>query len=79
MLKTVAILLSLSAVAPALAEEPAHTDFATVKKLVAQAAAALTHREPTDLALSVAQVSISDEVAHALKSAPTTRLKASPR
>ena len=79
MLKSVAILLSLSAAAPAFAQEGARTDFATVKKLVAQAAAALTRREPADLALSIAQVNVSDEVAAALKTRRTPDLKVAPR
>jgi hypothetical protein len=79
MLKTVAIMLSLSAAAPAIAEEGARTDFATVKNLVAQAAAALTKREPADLALAVAQVNVTDEVARALKPHRTPGLKVSPR
>jgi len=79
MLKTVALMLSLSAAAPAFAQEGARTDFATVKKLVAQAAAALTHREPADLALAVAQVNVTDEVAAALKTRRAPDLKAAPR
>jgi hypothetical protein len=79
MLKTVALLLSVSAAAPAFAEEGARTDFATVKNLVAQAAAALTRREPADLALAVAQVNVTDEVARALKTRRTPGLKVSPR
>jgi hypothetical protein len=79
MFKSVAIMLSLSAAAPAFAQEGARTDFATVKKLVAQAAAALTRRDPADLALSVAQVNVTDQVAQALKARPAPGLKVSPR
>jgi hypothetical protein len=79
MLKTVAIMLSLSAAAPAFAQEGARTDFATVKKLVAQAAAALTKHEPADLALAIAQVSVTDEVAAALRTRPAPGLKVAPR
>jgi len=79
MLKTVAIMLSLSAAAPAFAQEGARTDFATVKRLVAQAAAALTKSQPADLALAVAQVNVADEVAAALKTRPAPGLKVAPR
>jgi hypothetical protein len=79
MLKPVAILISLSAAAPALAQEGARTDFATVKRLVVQAASALSKREPADLALAVAQVNLGDEVAAALKTRPAPGLKVSPR
>ena len=79
MLKSVAILISLSAAAPAFAQEGARTDFATVKKLVAEAAAALTKQEPAGLALSMVQFNFTDQVAQALKTPPAPALKVSPR
>ena len=79
MLKTVAIMLSLSAAAPAFAQEGARTDFATVKKLVVEATAALTREQPAGLALSMVQFNFTDQVAQALKTPPAPALKVSPR
>ena len=79
MLKSVALMVTLVAAAPAFAQEGARTDVATVKKLVAQAAATLCQRQPADLALAIAQVNLSGEIEHALHARPAPALKVAPR
>ncbi|HWE30731.1 MAG TPA: hypothetical protein VHB97_22140 [Polyangia bacterium] len=79
MLKSAAFLVMIVAAAPAaIAQEGARADIATVKKLVAQAAM-LLKRDPADLALAVAQPSLADEVAQALRARPAPALKVAPR
>jgi hypothetical protein len=79
MLKSAALLVMLVA-APAFAQERPRTDLATVRNLAAQVLRAIEARTPADSALAVAQVSISDEVAAALRARPAVdRLKASSR
>ncbi|HXU73803.1 MAG TPA: hypothetical protein VN947_31000 [Polyangia bacterium] len=80
MLKSAALLVMLVAT-PALAQQgaTARTDFATLKKLFVQAESALTTRSPNDVALGLAQVNLSDEIAQALRAPRENRLKVSPR
>ena len=80
MLKSAALLVMLVAT-PALAQEgsTARTDFATLKKLFVQAESAVTTRQPSDVALGLAQVNLSDEIAQALHAPRENRLKVSPR
>jgi len=78
MLKSAALLVMFVA-APAVAQEGARTDFATVKKLVLETAAAVGQRTPTEAALALAQVNLSDEIAHALHAPRENRLKVAPR
>jgi hypothetical protein len=70
MLKPVALMVMLVA-APALAEEGARTDVATLRGLVVQAARLIERRSPADLALAVAQVNLGDEMKSALRARPT--------
>ena len=79
MLKSAALMVMLVAAAPAFAQEGARTDVATVKKLVAQAAASLTKREPADLALALVQVNLYGEIEQALHARPAPALKVAPR
>jgi hypothetical protein len=79
MLKS-AVLTVMLVAAPAFAQEAApRTDFATLQKLATQAAK-LVQRQPADLTLGVAQVSLCDEVAQAMRTerARPTRLKVAP-
>jgi hypothetical protein len=78
MLKSAALLVMLVA-APAFAQEGARTDFATVKKLAEEAVAAVRAHTPAETALSLAQVNLSDEIAHALRTPHGERLKVAPR
>ena len=79
MLKPAAFLVMLVAAAPGFAQEgPRTADVATVKKLVAQAAA-LFKREPADLAMGLAEVNLSDEIERALHAPSGSRLKVAPR
>ncbi|MCU1277531.1 MAG: hypothetical protein JWM53_1077 [bacterium] len=78
MLKSAALLVMLVAT-PALAQEGARTDVATVRKLIAQAATLIARRAPADLALAVAQVNLGDEVRSALVARPAAGLKVAPR
>lgn len=81
MLKTASLMVMLVA-APAFAQEQggaARTDLATIKKLLAQAASTLRKEAPADLALGVAQVNLSGEVAAALHARPAAGLKVAPR
>ncbi len=77
MLKSAALMVMLVA-APAFAQERPRTEVATVKTLVAQAAT-LLGQKPADLALALARVNLSDEVAGALRARPATALKVAPR
>jgi hypothetical protein len=77
MLKSAALLVMLVA-APAFAEE-GRTDLATLKQLVAQTSAAIGKRTPSQAALLVAQPSLSDEIAQALRAPRENRLKVAPR
>jgi hypothetical protein len=78
MLKSAALMVMLVAT-PALAQEGARTDLATLRKLVGQAASLLERKAPADLALAVAQVNVSDEVRTALSARPAGALKSAPR
>ena len=69
MLKSAALLVMLVA-APAFAEERPRTDLATVRNLAVQMIRAIEARTPAQSALAVAQVSVSDEVAAALRARP---------
>ncbi|HEY1585063.1 MAG TPA: hypothetical protein VGH63_05195 [Polyangia bacterium] len=77
-MKSVAMVVMLAA-APAFAQEGGHTDFATIKNLIAQAAGALTARGPGSAALSLAQPRLSDEIAQVLRAPRENRLKVAPR
>jgi hypothetical protein len=69
MLKSAALMVMLVA-APALAEEGARTDLATLRGLVVQAVRLVERRPPADLALAVAQVNLGDEIQSALRTRP---------
>ena len=81
MLKSAVAFVMLVA-APAFAQEGgARIDFAALKQLATQAAK-LVDRQPADLTLAVAQVSVCDEFAQAVRTErarPTQRLKVAPR
>jgi hypothetical protein len=79
MLKAAAFMVMLvAAPALALAEEGARTDVTTLRTLVMQAARLVQQKPPADLALAVAQVDLSHEIAAALHTRPARvdRLKA---
>ena len=78
MLKSAAIFVMLAAT-PALAQEGTHTDLATVKKLIAQVGSAVVRHTPAESALALAQVSLSDEIAQAVRTPHENRLKVAPR
>ncbi|MCU1277622.1 MAG: hypothetical protein JWM53_1168, partial [bacterium] len=65
--------------APAVAQEGARTDLATVRTLVAQAAQLIKREDPIDLARAIAQVNLSVEVQTALRTRPAAGLKVAPR
>ncbi|HEY2745254.1 MAG TPA: hypothetical protein VGL86_11545 [Polyangia bacterium] len=67
------------AATPAFAQEGARTDLATIKKLVSQAANALSARGPGAAMLSLAQPNLSDEIVQALHTPRENRLKVAPR
>ena len=78
MLRSAALLVTVVAATPALAQEGARTDVATVKKLVAQAAT-VARRGPVELALGLVQVNLSCEIEQALHARPAPALKVAPR
>jgi len=69
MLKSALVAVMLVA-APAFAQEGGRVDFATLKALATQAAK-LVERQPADLTMAVAEVSVADEVAHAIRAERT--------
>ena len=77
MSQTIALMLLLVA-PPATAQPRGRTEAATLLELAGQAAT-LMEREPTDLALAVARVNLSDEIVKALRTRPPAALKAAPR
>jgi hypothetical protein len=79
MLKSAALLVMLVS-APALAQEGnARTDFATLKKLFTEIGSTVVKHAPGELALGVASVNVSDEIAQAIRTPRENRLKVAPR
>ena len=78
MLKSAALMVMLVA-APAFADEGARADVATLRNLVVRAARLIQREQPADLALAVAQVNVSDEVAASLRVRPAAVPKLAPR